>query len=177
MTPRDLLRLAAPLLVGQGWRFSEELAQVLGFRPGSRSGIGRAASGERQVSRRMLERLHRALIERRAKIDLAICSLSEHLGDKSLQDSDLQAGSNNAETVDSARGRHHNAAMVNIERVSDGKWMQVEASRIRYGVGTESLTLAAGLLRKKMREGDAVYYLKPSATFGQAVVILEEAAR
>lgn len=172
MTPRDLLRLAAPLLVGQGWRFSEELAVLLGFEPGSRSGIGRAASGERQVSRRMLERLLRALVERRVKIDLAICSLSEHLTDNALQDSDLQGVSNNTEPVDSARGRHHNAAMVNVERVEDGKWMQVEASRIRYGVGTESLTLAAGLLRKKERDGDATYYLPSGASFGKAVVIL-----
>ena len=133
MTPRDLLHLAAPLLVGQGWRFSEELAVLLGFEPGSRNNIGKASTGERPVSRRMLERLLRALVDRRAKIDLAIRSLSAHLEDKSLLDIDLEGSPGSEKALDSGPARPHNAVMVNIERVKDSKWMQVEASRIRYG--------------------------------------------
>lgn len=173
MTPRDLLRLAAPLLVGQGWRFSEDLATLLGYQPKSRANIGKAARGEMPVSRPMLERLLRALVERRAKIDRAIRSLTEHLDDKSLQYTDLQDSANLAGSLDVRRDAPHNGVMVSIERIKDGKWMQVDASRIRYGVGTEALTLAAGLLRKKQREGDATYYLPPSASFGQQIVILD----
>lgn len=177
MTARDLLHLAAPLLVGQGWRFSEELATLLGFEPASRSGIGRAASGERPVSRRMLEQLRAALHDRREQISVALkeidCALGEHVIDKSLTGNDLEDGSNASKPLDVRFSRHHNAAMVTIERVEDGKQMRVDVSRIRYGVGTEALTLASGLLRKKQRDGDATYYLPSSGSFGREVVILD----